>query len=371
MRKPQKQLMLLICLAGGLGWCASVRAEVDEATAKRAKELIAAIEAATKPIIDLSCTVEVSQSGGMGREYLENRIRKWEIFKKKGQYAPDRADKEIAESRELLNKPLAAEEIIEVSNWIMRFDGLFHITQKHMYSGGSTIEMAFDGRESRFYNPKCENGYIQKGVARAGYTPQFGWSVNYEPLGDCLARALSEGSVEIVDEPAQGADEIVKITVVFQSDRERGHSPLVASLFHSWSKTRKEPVRTPPPQEHHVAMFARIWLNASKNHLPVRIETGYPQGKTPADWLVVSTTEIKGQEILAGVWYPVECRCGGAMIANLADADEPVGKLVAFPNPSMTRVKLRDIAVNQNLKKELFTIEYPAGTQLSVMREAP
>src|SRR5438128_11487974 len=117
-------------------------------------------------------------------------------------------------------------------------------------------------------------------------------------------------------------------------------------------------------------MFARIWLNVSKNYLPVKMEWGQPFGKTPAEWLVVSTIEIKGQEILAGVWYPVECRCGGSMIANLAEGDEPMGKLVAFPSPSMTRVKLRDIVVNQNLKKELFTIDYQAGTQLSVMHEA-
>ena len=119
-----------------------------------------------------------------------------------------------------------------------------------------------------------------------------------------------------------------------------------------------------------MAMFARIWLNASKNYLPIRMEWGYPFGRMPADWLVGSTTEIKGQEILAGVWYPVECRCGGGSIANLAEADQPVGKLVAFPNPSVTKVKLRNIVVNQNLKKELFTIDYPAGTQLSVMGEA-
>jgi hypothetical protein len=371
MLKAQKLLMVPICLAGWLGWSASLCAETDEATAKRMKEVIEGVEAATKPIVDLSCTVEVSQSGGYGREYLENQIRKWEIIKKKGITSQDRADKEIAEATASLKKPLAPEEIIEVSKWMMRFDGLFHVIQKHTYAGGSTTEIAFDGRESRFYDPKRENGYIQKGASKVGFTPQFGWMVNYEPLGECLARALREGSVEIVDEPAQGADKIVKIIIVFQSDRERGRSPLLASLFHSWSKTRKEPVRTPPPQEHRIAMFARIWLNVSKNYLPVRMECGDPFGKTRADWLVGSTTEIKGQEILAGVWYPVECRCGGAMIANLAGADEPMGKIVAFPNPSMTRVKLRDIAVNRNLKKELFTIDYPAGTQLTVMREAP
>jgi hypothetical protein len=372
LKRKKRLLVLLGLLAGWLGGSAWLRAEVDEATAKRVKEVIAAVEAATRPIIDLSCTLEYSQSGGLGREYLENQIRKWEILKRKGITAGDRADKEIAEARASLKKPQAAEEIYEVSKWMMRFDGLFHVNQKHTYAGGSTIEMAFDGRETRFYDRKRENGYIQKGAAKAGFTPQFGWSVNYEPLAECLARALREGSVQISDEPAQGADKIVKLTVVFQSDHETGRSPLVASLFHSWSKTRKEPVRTPQPQEHRAAMFARIWLNVSKNHLPIRMEWGYPFGKTPADWLVGSITEIKGQEILPGVWYPVECRNGGAMIANLADAEQPLEnwKLVAFPNPSMTKVKLRDIVVNQNLKKELFTIDYPAGTQLSVMREA-
>jgi len=372
MQERPKKLMVLVCvLAGWLGGSGSLRAEVDEATAKRVKELIAAVEAATKPIVDLSCTVEVTQSGGTAREYFENRIRMWEIFKKKGQFPEDRADKEIAESRESLNKPERPEEVIESSKWMMRFDGLFHVIQKHTYEGGSTIEMAFDGRESRFYNAKGENGYIQKGALRAGYTPQFGWLVNYEPLAECLARALRDGNVEIIDEPAQGADKIVKVTVVFQGDRERGRSPLLAAMFHRWSQTRKEPVRSPPPQEHRVAAFARIWLNVGKNYLPVKMEWGYPFGKTPAEWVVGSTMEIKGQEILPGVWYPVECRCGGSMIGNLAEGDEPVGKIVAFPSTSIVKVKLRDIAVNQNLKKEVFTIDYPAGTQLSVMRPAP
>ena len=348
-----------------------VRAETDPATAKRGKELIAGIEAATKPIVDLSCTVEVSQGGGMPREYLENEIRKWEILKRK-QTAADRADKRIAEDTAALKQPPRPEEVIESSKWMMRFDGLFHVIQKHTYPGGGTTEMAFDGRESRFYHADSQSGYLQKGMAKAGYTPKFGWSVNYEPLAECLARALREGSAQIIDEPAQDADKIVKITVVFQSDWERGRSPLLATMFHRWSKTRKEPVRSPEPQEHRVAMFARIWLNISKNYLPVKMEWGYPYGKTPAEWLVGSTMEIKGQELLPGVWYPVECHCGGAMIANLADADQPVEnwKLVAFPSSAFTKVKLRDIAVNQNLKMELFTIDYPAGTQLSVMREA-
>src|SRR3954464_9785211 len=159
MQKPQMRLTVMVCvLAGWLGWNECLRAEVDEATAKRVKEVIAGVEAATKPIVDLSCTVEVSQRSGVAREYWENQLRKWEIVKKKGVMPADRADKRIAEDRASLNTPERPEEIIENSKWMMRFDGLFHVIQRNTYPGGSTTEMAFDGRESRFYAPSREHG---------------------------------------------------------------------------------------------------------------------------------------------------------------------------------------------------------------------
>jgi outer membrane lipoprotein-sorting protein len=343
----KKIQVAILFVAACLGIALPAHAATDEAMAKRARSVIESIRAATRPVRDLSCTLQVRQSGNESREYLQNRIRMFEIGKQRGLYPDARADEEIAKLKKTLETLDGAEKVLEVSQWKMRSDGLFHTVNKLTNPDGTKriTELGYDGEELRWYDPAFNRGSVSHTVRKNTDTPEFGWAVESEPFANFLERALKSGSIEISDEPNVGNEKRLKIVAVTPTDRARG--------------------------DQKVPVFVRIWLNASRNYVPIRIEEGHAIGPV-GDWIVGKvTTDIVCKEIVAGVCYPISCRYEGVMIGNLADPDQPMEKwkLAAFPSTVVVKCELSDIKVNQGLKKEAFTIDFPAGTIMMKLKD--
>jgi hypothetical protein len=338
-RRNHRSAVAIILFAALFGIALCGHAAADEATAKRAKSVIASIRAATRPVRDWSCSLKVIQGGAESREYLENRIRMFEILKQQGLDREGKADELIAETRRRLKVPNRAETVLETSQWKMNSEGCFHTIQTSKDQDGKeqVSERGWDGQEMRGYDRQSNRGWTWKTPLKNTFTPEFAWTDNScHPFANFLERALETGKIEISDEPDVGGEKRLKVTAITPPD-ELGHQ--------------------------RVPMFIRVWLNVSRNYVPIRIEQGYPFGRE-ADWVVGTiTTEIVSKEILPGVWYPVSSKVSGATIGNLVDHDKPAEKwkLVAFPNSYVTRCELSNIQVNRGLKKEDFTIKFREG----------
>jgi hypothetical protein len=202
----QKLLMIASLVMGCVAFAARADAQVDAATAQRARALIAAIQQSTAPIMDLTCTVQLTWSGvmwggGEGREYLENRIRMFEIFKQRELLADARADKQIKDLKAVLNAPKAADSVV-VTRWRTRRDGLFRMLRANSKADGtwSIYDHAFDGEQARAYVWESKQGVILKYTPGfSDPSPDFAWRVGAERLEAFIARALREGDVQISD----------------------------------------------------------------------------------------------------------------------------------------------------------------------------
>jgi hypothetical protein len=324
--------------------------KTDEETEKRTQALLASFRAAYASISDMSCTVELTQTGGIGEAYLKNKIRAQEIYRDRQLIPKPQAEKQIEELKEELKAEIArtaaAKSWPGITKWRMRSDGLFHVIQRLPETlpsnpGPWETTVAFDGEHMRYHDPAQRRGSVLTKAPGFTFSPKFAISISGEPLEDFVLRALKEGSIELADEQGAGGEKLVKITAINPSPRER----------------------IQPFSE-----FARIWLSLSRNLMPTRIERGHPYGQTPADWPVIDViSDIVGQELVPGVWYPISSTCTGGVLGDLADPDLPMDKwkMVAFPTTSITKCNLRDIRVNQGLKRDAFSITFPVGTRIS------